>query len=460
MPACNQSALPFLTKCRKNSKIRVVSRIDFTFVAPGCIRAKINALGLIFYNIFLLSFRAGVRVAALFNKKARQWVDGRKQIFGRLQTAVAGKKKIIWMHCASLGEFEQGRPVLEKLKQDYPDHHLLVTFFSPSGYEIMKNYAGADWIFYMPIDGAGNARRFLDIVNPSLVIFVKYEYWYYYLKAIKSRQIPLLMVSAIFRKNTPFFKWYGSLHRKMLACFTHLFVQNQESVELLSGVLSVERFSIAGDTRFDRVIDIAEKGEPISLIEQFTGTAQTIIAGSTWPADEAILQKTLNAADNLKLIIAPHEVHGDHIAQLQQLFPGCLLYSQLLSGSKTASESNVLIIDNIGLLSRIYRYAHTTYIGGAFGAGLHNTLEAAVYGKPVLFGPEYSKYMEAVGLIEAGAGFSISNDAGCIATVKQLTGDKVFYETVCQAALSFCYKHKGATGKIMSFIQEKRLLTS
>jgi len=401
-----------------------------------------------------------MRVAALFNKKARQWTEGRRQIFSRLQTAVAGKKKIIWMHCASLGEFEQGRPVLEKLKQDYPDHHLLITFFSPSGYEIMKNYTGADWIFYMPVDGPSNARRFLDMVNPSLVIFVKYEYWYYYLKTTKARQIPLLMVSAIFRPNSAFFKWYGSLHRKMLACFTHLFVQNQESVELLSRILPADRYSIAGDTRFDRVIDIAEKGGPIALIEQFTSTAQTIIAGSTWPPDEAILQKTLHALSNLKLIIAPHEIHGDHIAQLQQLFPGCLLYSQLSAGSRTVDESNVLIIDNIGLLSRIYRYAHTTYIGGAFGAGLHNTLEAAVYGKPVLFGPEYSKYMEATGLIEAGAGFSISNEAECIAIVKQLTDDKAFYDTTCQAALSFCYKHKGATGKIMSFIQEKRLLTN
>ncbi len=417
-------------------------------------------MGVIFYNIFLLLLRAGVRVAAPFNKKARQWVEGRRQIFSRLQAAVAGKKKIIWMHCASLGEFEQGRPVLEKLKQDYPDHHLLVTFFSPSGYEIMKNYTGADWIFYMPVDGPHSARRFLDIVNPSLVVFVKYEYWYYYLKATKARQIPLLMVSAIFRPNSPFFKWYGGLYRKMLSCFTHLFVQNQESVDLLSRILPADRYSIAGDTRFDRVIDIAEKGGPIPLIEQFTGITPTIIAGSTWPPDESILQKTLNALNDLKLIIAPHEIHGDHITQLQQLFPGCLLYSQLSAGSRAAGESNVLIIDNIGLLSRIYRYAHTTYIGGAFGAGLHNTLEAAVYGKPVLFGPEYSKYMEAVGLIEAGAGFSISNEAECIATVKQLTGDKALYDSTCQAALSFCYRHKGATGKIMGFIQEKRLLTN
>jgi 3-deoxy-D-manno-octulosonic-acid transferase len=411
-------------------------------------------LGLAFYNIFLLLFRAGVRVAALFNKKAGQWVNGRQQIFDRLQTAVAGKKNIIWMHCASLGEFEQGRPVLEKLKAAYPNHPLLVTFFSPSGYEIMKGYKGADWIFYLPLDSRSNAKRFLDTVNPSLVVFVKYEYWYYYLKTTQARQIPLLMVSAIFRKNSAFFKWYGGLYRKMLNCFTHLFVQNQESAELLSGILPAERYSIAGDTRFDRVIDIAEKGGPIPLIEQFTGSAKTIIAGSSWPPDEAILQKALAASkDDLKLIIAPHQVHGDHIGQLQQLFPGCLLYSQLSAGSRAATESPVLIIDNIGLLSRIYRYAHTCYIGGAFGAGLHNTLEAAVYGKPVLFGPEYSKFMEAEGLIEAGGGFSISNEAECIALLQRLTTDTPFYRNTCQHALSFVYKHKGATGKIMDYIQ-------
>jgi len=365
------------------------------------------------------------------------------------------------MHCASLGEFEQGRPVLEKLKAAYPQHSLLVTFFSPSGYEIMKGYKGADWVFYLPLDGRRNATRFLDTVNPSLVVFVKYEYWYYYLEISRSRQIPLLMVSAIFRRNSAFFKWYGSLYRKMLGCFTHLFVQDQESATLLGAVLAPERYSIAGDTRFDRVIDIAEKGGPLPLIEAFTGQAKTIIAGSSWPPDEAILQKALEASKGaVKLIIAPHEVHGEHIGQLQQLFPGSLLYSQLTAGTRTAGESPVLIIDNIGLLSRIYRYAYACYIGGAFGAGLHNTLEAAVYGKPVVFGPAYSRFKEAKGLIEAGAGFSIGNEAECIALLQRLISDDAFYSNACRQALSFVYQHKGATKKIMGYIQEKRLLTN
>ncbi|RYZ30785.1 MAG: 3-deoxy-D-manno-octulosonic acid transferase, partial [Sphingobacteriales bacterium] len=288
-----------------------------------------------------------------------------------------------------------------------------------------------------------------------------YEYWYYYLNATRQRNIPLLMVSAIFRKNSSFFKWYGGLYRGMLRQFTHLFVQNQESAQLLSGILPAERYSVAGDTRFDRVIDIAEKGEPISLIEEFAGKTPVLIAGSSWPQDETILQKTMAATgEKLKLIVAPHEIHADHIGQLQQLFPGCLLYSQLSSGSRRATESNVLVIDNIGLLSRIYRYAHTCYIGGAFGTGLHNTLEAAVYGKPVIFGPDYSKFVEAQGLVQAGAAFSIADEAACIVTVEKLINDTVFYQQACEAALSFVYQHKGATGKIMAFIQEKRLLTS
>lgn len=365
------------------------------------------------------------------------------------------------MHCASLGEFEQGRPVLEKLRSTHPNYKLLVTFFSPSGYEVMKNYKGADWVFYLPIDGSSNAKRFLNIVNPALVIFVKYEYWYHYLSNIRQRGIPLLMVSAIFRKNSAFFRWYGGLYRKMLGFFTHFFIQNQGSAQLLSGILSAERYTIAGDTRFDRVIEIAEKGEPIPLIEQFTAGKKAIIAGSTWLQDEIILQKTFtNLQGEEKLIIAPHHISNDHITQIQSLFPGCLLYSQLVSGERDSKESDVLVINNIGLLSRVYRYAHSCYIGGAFKTGLHNTLEAAVYGKPVFFGPEYGKFMEASGLIESGGAFSITDEIQLTAALEKLIKDDKFYEQVCSAAKNFVYRHKGATSKIMAYIQEKRLLTS
>ncbi|MET0464395.1 MAG: glycosyltransferase N-terminal domain-containing protein [Chitinophagaceae bacterium] len=416
---------------------------------------------LFLYNTFLLLFRIGVRIASLFNKKAGQWIEGRKNVFERLDTALKNQSDIIWMHCASLGEFEQGRPLLEKIRLQYPRYKLLVTFFSPSGYEVMKNYKGADWVFYLPMDGRSNAKRFMRIVNPSLVIFVKYEYWYYYLKTVEQKNIPLLMVSAIFRQNAAFFKWYGGLYRKMLHSFTHLFIQTEESFRLLSALLPPEKFTLAGDTRFDRVIDIAEKAEPIPLIEQFTAHSQTIIAGSSWPPDEAILQTAFNTLKGrFKLIIAPHQVTVEHVSQLRTLFPGCLLYSQLLSGERQPTESNVLIIDNIGLLSRIYRYAHTTYIGGAFGAGLHNTLEAAVYGKPVMFGTNYTRFNEAIGLIEAGAAFSITEANAYISILQQFSSDSEYYEKVCKAALGFVYQHKGATGQIMRYIQEKRLLTS
>lgn len=416
---------------------------------------------MIFYNLFLFLFRIGVRIAALFNKKAGLWVQGRKNIFARLREAIGDNDKIIWMHCASLGEFEQGRPVLEQLRTSYPTYRLLVTFFSPSGYEIRKNYNGADWVFYLPPDGKANAERFLDITRPALVVFVKYEYWYHYLNTIHGRKIPLLMVSAIFRQDSPFFKWYGGLHRKMLQCFTHLFVQNQGSVDLLSTVLPADRFSKAGDTRFDRVIDIAEKAEPIPLIEQFTAGKKTIIAGSSWPVDETILQKTFSEMKGReKLIIAPHEISADHISQIQVLFPGCLLYSQLLSKERSTDENDVLVIDNIGLLSRIYRYAHTCYIGGAFRTGLHNTLEAAVYGKPVIFGPDYRKFMEASGLIECGGAFSITDERMFTSVLLRLVNDSVLYKEVCEASKNFVYQSKGATAKVLAFIQEKRLLTS
>ncbi|PZR26604.1 MAG: 3-deoxy-D-manno-octulosonic acid transferase [Citrobacter freundii] len=416
---------------------------------------------LIFYNIFLFFFRIGVRIAALFNRKAGLFLSGRKELFRRLESALKGNSKIIWMHCASLGEFEQGRPVLEQLRKDHPDHKLLVTFFSPSGYEIMKNYKGADWVFYLPVDSASNAKRFLDIVDPVLVVFVKYEYWYYYFSSIRKRGIPLLMVSAIFRENSAFFKWYGRLYRTMLRCITHLFIQNKESAGLLSRVLSEDKYTIAGDTRFDRVIDIAEKGEPIPLIEEFTGDTKTIIAGSSWPADENVLQKTFSAMNGkMKLIIAPHDISNDHVSQIQSLFPGCLLYSQLLSGERKSSESDVLVINNIGLLSRVYRYAHTTYIGGAFKEGLHNILEAAVYGKPVFFGPEHRKFMEAGGLIEAGGAFSIEDEKAFTGILLRLVNDNKFYEETCIASKNFVYQSKGATAKVMNYIQEKRLLTS
>jgi len=395
-------------------------------------------------------------------------VQGRKNIWQKLKIAIDHTQQgqlppqITWIHCASLGEFEQGRPLIEAIRSGYPRHKILLTFFSPSGYEIRKDYKGADWVFYLPMDGAGHAKLFLQIVKPSLVIFVKYEFWYYYLREIKRNKIPLLLVSALFRKNSGFFKWYGGLQRKMLSFFEHLFVQNEVSKQLLDSIGLAADCTVSGDTRFDRVIDIAENSAPIPIIEQFTANHKAIIAGSTWKEDEELLKKTMLSINNptLKLVIAPHEIHPEHISQLLKLFPSAVRYSQLETSNLVSSISNILIIDNIGMLSRLYKYAYITYIGGGFGKGIHNTLEAAVYAKPVIFGPVYHKFKEAIDLIKAGGAVSINHAEDCIVNVEKLLRDEKEYEAGCKSAGDYVYANRGATKKIMQFIQEKRLLTN
>jgi 3-deoxy-D-manno-octulosonic-acid transferase len=419
-------------------------------------------LALFFYNIFLLLFKAGIRIAVFFSAKAKSWVEGRKNIFEKLEATITGDDKVIWIHCASLGEFEQGRPLLEKLRSRYQGYKLLLTFFSPSGYEIKKDYKDVDWVFYLPMDGVLNAKHFLKIVNPSLVIFVKYEFWYYYLKGVKQRNIPLLLVSALFRKDSGYFKWYNGLQRKMLFFFRHLFVQTEGSKKMLASIGITDNCSVSGDTRFDRVIEIAENSAGIPVIEQFTANRKTIVAGSTWPEDEEVLQKTMQAISDplLQLIIAPHEINTEHISQLQKLFPGALLYSQLQHSNPERPTSNILIIDNIGMLSRLYKYAYITYIGGGFGKGIHNTLEAAVYGKPVLFGPVYHKFNEAMDLISTGGAISVNNTGDCITAIQKLLQDETVYAGSSGSARKYVYANKGATEKIMKFIQENRLLTN
>lgn len=418
-------------------------------------------------------FKAGVRIAALFNAKAKKWVQGRDGIWQALESKIGSQKsedsRIIWVHCASLGEFEQGRPVIERLRAQGSELKILLTFFSPSGYEIRKNYQGADWVFYLPMDGPKNAARFLKIINPSLVIFVKYEFWYYYLKRIKQNKVPLLLVSALFRKNSIFFKWYGSLQRKMLSFFDHLFVQNETSKSLLDNIGFTDKSSVCGDTRFDRVIEIAESFTAIPAIEKFVGNSKTIVAGSTWPDDEGVLQITLKTINDpsLKLIVAPHEINKEHIAQVQKLFPDSILFSeltgdngQLATGRQHRASYNILIIDNIGMLSRLYKYASITYIGGGFGKGIHNTLEAAVYGKPVLFGPAYHKFNEAIDLVNNGGAISINNAEDCISAIQKLIRDDSVHIKSSEKSKDYVYKNKGATEKIMKYIQEKRLLTN
>ncbi len=418
-------------------------------------------MSVLLYNIFLFLFRPATHIVSLFNSKAKKWVRGRKNIFEKLQEAIPAGEKIVWMHCASLGEFEQGRPVLEKIRSLYPATRILLTFFSPSGYEAQKNYKGADWVFYLPMDGARNAKRFLEIVHPSLVIFVKYEFWYYYLKKIKYRNIPVLLISALFRKDMSFFKWYGALQRKILSRFDHLFVQNNLSKQLLDEIGLGTITSVSGDTRFDRVVEIAAQEQSIPFIEQFIERQKTLIAGSTWKEDELLLQKTfLRFKDtSLKLIIAPHELDDKNLEELEKLFPGSIRYSQY---KLTPRSADCLIIDNVGMLSRLYYYGDITFVGGGMTSyGVHNVLEAAVYSKPVIIGPYYEKYIEAVGLVKNKGALVVKNETELFDTIDNLLKNAhSCYQISSNAAGNFVKGNAGATPKIISFIQQNRLLTN
>jgi 3-deoxy-D-manno-octulosonic-acid transferase len=423
--------------------------------------SNLPVLSLAFYNLFLFLYGTGIRVAALFNPKAKLWIKGRKDGFSIINSTLSGNSSpVIWMHCASLGEFEQGRPVLESLKNEYPSHKIALTFFSPSGYEIRKNYAGADWVFYLPMDGAGNAKKFIDIINPSLVIWVKYEYWYYYLTQLKKKNIPVLLVSGIFRSSQPFFKWYGGIWKKMLAAFDHLFVQTAHSAELLAQLHISSNVTVSGDTRFDRVIDIAENFSPLpqSIID-FCGDHKVIVAGSTWEDDEAEWYHYIKTHPEIRYILAPHEVDAENIKNVQQELPAAILYSEMnKKGFQPDEHINLLIIDNIGMLAKLYHYAAITYVGGGFNdSGIHNVLEAAVYGRPVIFGPVYEKFAEAKGLVECGGAFSIESAVELDALLNELLGDAQKLADSSKAAKDFVYSHRGATKKIVEYIKDKQL---
>lgn len=420
-------------------------------------------MAVIFYNIFLWLFRVITLVASIFYPKAKKWITGRKNIFEKMDAAISGNSNIIWMHCASLGEFEQGRPILEKLRNTYPDYKYLLTFFSPSGFEATKNYNGADWIFYMPLDGPGNSKRFLEIVQPRLVIFVKYEFWFYYLKKIKYRNIPLILVSALFTPKMSFFKWYGKLQRKMLTRFDHLFVQTEESKKLIGKIGLSEITTVSGDTRFDRVVEIAVQWNPLPVIEKFIGTKPILVAGSTWPEDEEVLKSLMNQLpeNSLQLIIAPHEIDEKHLSSLKNIFPEAVFYSQFENLVTTHSSHSILVIDNIGMLSRLYKYGNINYVGGGLKpTGVHNVLEAAVFGKPVLYGPFYQKYVEAIGLINCGGAKSFNKAEEAVAIIQSLSAENSVCAEMGLKAEQFVRNQTGATQKIIEWIQEKRLLTN
>ncbi len=403
------------------------------------------------YNFGIRIYQILVALVSPFNKKAKLFRDGRKGWEKRLRESIKENDRVVWFHCASLGEFEQGRPVIEAFRVKYPEIKILLTFFSPSGYEIRKNYQGADYIFYLPLDTYWNSKKFIDIVNPVATIFVKYEFWYFYLNGLKKRGVPTYVISAIFRPEQAFFKWYGGWYRKFLANFQHLFVQNKSSKELLASI-GVNNVTVAGDTRFDRVIANAQAAKVIPLIEQFVGDSQVMVAGSTWPKDEEIIVEHFKTnPHNLKLIIAPHEIHEQEIEKLRNSF-GLKTLRYTKPNECNPSEAHVLIIDTIGILSSIYRYGHISYIGGGFGVGIHNTLEAAVFGIPVIFGPNYHRFQEAVELIGIGT-------AKTITSLEDFDNSVKFYISSAPTGLDvktinhdFFTAKSGATAKIINNI--------
>lgn len=419
-------------------------------------------MALIFYKIFLFIYAASIKIFAAFNKKARLWIDGRNQLLNRMATALAGNESpLIWIHCASLGEFEQGRPVLELLREQYKDHKILLTFFSPSGFEVQKNYKGADFVFYLPFDSTSNAEKFLNITKPALAIFVKYEYWYYILEKTYKKNIPILLISAVFTDSQPFFKWYGSLHRKMLGFFTHIFVQDQSSLIHLKKIKELP-VTVAGDTRFDRVWEIAQKISTIPYLNAFCNKQQVLIAGSTWPADEALLSQLFQQPvfSKIKLVIAPHEISEINLASIRSLLKDAVFYSEL-KNDQEAAKAQILVIDNVGMLSRLYQYATVTYVGGGFSKdGIHNILEAAVWGKPVLFGPNHKKFKEAERLIAAGGGKSFSDLNQLNLNMLEYFTNATANKKAAEAAQFFIQNNRGASLKVLDFIQENRLLTN
>lgn len=404
------------------------------------------------YSIGISLYGLLLRMLAPFHAKARLMVEGRREWYFRMKQTVDPTQKHIWFHFASLGEFEQGRPVLECVKNNYGDHKIIVTFYSPSGYEIRKNTNLADYVFYLPYDNAGNATLFLELVNPTFAVFTKYEYWYYYFEGLHRRGIPLFLIAAIFRPEQIFFQDYGAFFRKILSYVTYFFVQNEESVRLLKEY-GIRNAGLAGDTRFDRVIDLPKHRKAVPLISDFVETSRTLVAGSTWPEDEKVLKELLGQFTGYKLILAPHEVDEAHVSSIMTLWPEALRFSKIDTYSKdTLRGAKVLVIDNIGLLSSLYGYGQIAYIGGGFGAGIHNTLEAATYGIPVLFGPNYKKFQEAKDLIELGGGFSFTGAEGLKKAFASLQ-DPSRLNDAAASARQYVQQKAGATPIIMKYLK-------
>lgn len=408
-------------------------------------------MSVILYNISLRIYRIGILVASFFNEKAKAWLQGRRNIFKRIKNEVKTNQKLVWFHCASLGEFEQGRPVIEAFKDKFPEYNVFLTFFSPSGYEARKNYSKADYVYYLPMDSKRNAKKLISLIRPEMVFFVKYEFWYHYLKTLHENNIPVYLISGIFRKGQVFFRNYGGWYKEFLEYFTYLFVQDEQSKALLNknGFSNV---MVSGDTRFDRVLNISSSMEVYDEIETFKNKELLIIGGSTWPKDEELLIHYINhSLDNIKWIIAPHEVSKSHVDDiLYNLTKPAIRYSQTENSDLT--EFNVLIIDNIGMLSCLYRYAEIAYIGGGFGKGIHNILEAAVFSIPVVFGPNYKKFSEAVQLKKINGAFVIHHYREFKSIMDKLIYNRQYRKSCGNIAGSYVTNNIGGTDKIISHI--------
>ncbi|MEZ5014915.1 MAG: glycosyltransferase N-terminal domain-containing protein [Chitinophagales bacterium] len=414
----------------------------------------------IYYSIIVRLYHLGIWLVSPFIPKARQWVQGRKHLFETLSAswdAHAGKK--YWIHCASLGEFEQGRSIIELLKKQEPDCKILLTFYSPSGYLVRKDYAFADFVCYLPADTPANAKKFLSIVRPDVVLFIKYEFWYHHIRAIYKQHIPLYLVSGVFRKKQLFFKWYGRLHKQMLRMYTCLFVQDKHSLDLLHSI-HMQHAAIAFDTRFDRVLEVASKKTQNEVLDIFCPGFNIIVAGSTWKQDERVLRSTFYAyllERNFKIIVAPHNIDKRSLKRTKRRFKKymCTYSEALQMPADELERKRVLILDNMGMLSSVYAYADLCYIGGGFAKGIHNTLEAAVYGKPLFFGPNYKKFTEAVGLVESNAAFVIADAESFMQYIALMNDFKVVYRGAAKDALTYVREHAGGTDHIVAYITGK-----
>ena len=405
------------------------------------------------YNLIIYIYQLGVVLVSLFKEKVRKMWQGERDAIRILQEKVDPQAKYVWFHAASLGEFEQGRPLMEQLRKEHPEYKILLTFFSPSGYEVRKNYGGADIICYLPLDTITNARRFLRTIRPVMAFFIKYEFWYNYLHILKHRQVPVYSVSSIFRPDQVFFKWYGRQYAHVLRCFTHFYVQNQISKDLLAKI-GITDVSIVGDTRFDRVLQIKEAAKHLPVVESFVKKGKTFVAGSSWQPDEDIFIPYFNAHSDWKMIIAPHVISEEHLQQIMRKLEGrkVVRYSEL-SENAPLQEAEVLIIDCFGLLSSIYHYGDVAYVGGGFGVGIHNTLEAAVWDMPVIFGPNNQRFQEAQGLKACGGGLEIKDAADFESVMQRFINNTDAIAEAGKKAGAYVEQMTGATAKILSEVK-------